>query len=95
MVNYTCASKIALISNKALLKPTKIRHRWTPQVIRSMRIFLFGVCRANDTKVTSAYLRCIRNETFIVISLLKKTFFLVRPIDIETKLFLDRSGRQW
>jgi len=36
----------------------------------------------------------IETKHFIVISLLKQTLFLVTLMDIETKLFLDRSGRQ-
>ena len=43
---YMCLKKImhvliALISNKVLLKPTKPRHHWTPQLIRSMKIFVW------------------------------------------------------
>ena len=82
---------ITLISNKALLKPKKTGHHWTPQLIRSTKS-LFGVCRVNETKVTGAYLQCGRSESF---SLLKLTLFLVTLMDIETKLFLDQSGRQW
>jgi len=47
IVNYTCTSKkimhvvIALISNKELLKPTITRHHWTPQLIRSTKIFVW------------------------------------------------------
>ena len=44
MVNNACLKKItyvsiALISSKALLKPTKARHYWTPHLIRSTKIF--------------------------------------------------------
>ena len=60
--NFTQAL-IALISNKVLLKPTKTRHYRTPQFIRDMKS-LFGVCRVNETKVTSTYLRYSRNEGF-------------------------------
>ena len=37
----------------------------------------------------------VEMKRFIVISLLKQTLFLVALIDIETKLFLDRSDMQW
>ena len=53
MVHYTRASKkikhvlIALILNKSLHKPTKTRHQWTPQLIRSM----LGVRIVNKTKL--------------------------------------------
>jgi len=49
----------ALISNKALLKPTKTRHQWTPELIKSMKIF--GVRRVNQTKIIGAHLQCGRN----------------------------------
>ena len=32
---------VALISNKALLKPTKTIHYWTPQLIRNTEIFVW------------------------------------------------------
>ena len=54
---------IALISNRVLLKPTKTRHHWTPQLIRSTKIFV-GVGRVNETKVTGTYLRCGKNKVF-------------------------------
>jgi len=47
---YRCLKKhvlITLILNKALHKPTKTRHQWTPQLIRSM----LGVCIVNITKL--------------------------------------------
>ena len=68
MVNNARVSKkvthilITLISSKTLLKPTKIRHHWTTQLMKSTKIF--GVCRVNETKVTDAYLQCSRNEAF-------------------------------
>jgi len=37
----------------------------------------------------------VETNHFIVIPLLKQTLFLVTPMDIETKLILDRSGGQW
>ena len=34
---------IALISNKVLLKPTKTRHQWILQLIRSTKIFVWSL----------------------------------------------------
>ena len=79
---------IALMSNKALLKP---RHHWTSQLIKNTKI-LFGVCRVNETRVTDAYLRCIGNKVFIVIYLVKQTLFLVTLIYIGTKINLAGNG---
>ena len=65
---YTCFKKIthvliALISSKALLKPTKTEHHWTPQLIKNMKSFVW-VHRVNETKVTGAYVWCGRNKAF-------------------------------
>ena len=43
---------IALISNKALLKPTKTGHHWTSQLIRTTFCFR----RVLETKVTGTYI---------------------------------------
>jgi len=44
-------------------------------------------------KLQGLIYNAVEMKHFIVISLLKQALFLVTPIDIETKLFLDRSGR--
>ena len=56
---------------------------------------MFGVSRVNETNFIGAYLRCGRNKVFIMVSLIKQALFLVTPMDIEIKLFLDQSGRQY
>jgi len=37
---------------------------WTPQLIRSMKIFFVCVCKVNKTNVTDTYLRISRNKVF-------------------------------
>ena len=54
---------------------------------------MFGICRVNETKVTSAYSRCGRNEVFNRDFFYGADFFPMTPIDIGTKLLLDPSGR--
>ena len=72
MVNYTRAKKkithaiITLISSKALLKPAKTRHHWTPQLIRSGKA-LFGVCKVYKTKVTGAYNEVFYHDSFFIL----------------------------
>jgi len=53
---------ITSISNKALLESTKSIYHWTPQSIRSTKIF--GISRVNKTKVTGAYSQCGRNKVY-------------------------------
>jgi len=64
-MNYVRASKnlrvlIALMLNKVLLKSTKPIHHWTPQLIRSTKIFIWCLLR----KQHKNYLRCGRNKVF-------------------------------
>ena len=66
MVNYTRVSKkLYSCFNRFNIKQSiaQTRHHRNPQLIRS-------------TKVIGDYLRCRRNEVFIMISLLKQTLFL-------------------
>ena len=53
---------------------------------------MFGVRRVNETKIIYSV---VETKRFIVISFLKQTLFLFTLMDVETKLFLDQSGRQW
>jgi len=46
-------------------------------------------------KLQALIYNMVKMKRFIVILLLEQTLFLVMPMDIKTKLFLDRSGRQW
>jgi len=60
------------------------------QLIRSTKAFH----KSNETEVTVDYLPCSKYKVFCLISLMKQTLFLATLIDIGTKQFLDRSGRQ-
>ena len=84
---------IALISIKVLLKPTKTRHHWTPQPIKSTKIFCLSFCLTRQ-KLQALIYDAVETKWFSMISFFFLFSYSHGKSSISQKAVLQLSPEQ-